>query len=94
MKKRNLDGIYVRVERDGKFANVCLTDLKQHELDIFLNRLNPSGLTTTLEHLNKQLLSLSSECLMENELRAVVRQVALLLRSVGDKYDVNVITSK
>lgn len=30
-RQRNLDGIYFRVERDGKWCNVCYSDLEPHE---------------------------------------------------------------
>lgn len=30
--KRNLDGIYHRIERDGKWENVCLTDMTREEI--------------------------------------------------------------
>ena len=30
--KRNLDGIYFRVKRDGKWDNVCFTDLTDEEI--------------------------------------------------------------
>lgn len=30
-KQRNLDGIYFRVERDGKWQNVCYSDMEQVE---------------------------------------------------------------
>ena len=29
---RNLDGIYFRVNRDGKWDNVCFSDLDEHEM--------------------------------------------------------------
>ena len=29
--KRNLDGAYFRVERDGKWESICFTDLTQDE---------------------------------------------------------------
>lgn len=32
-KQRNLDGIYFRVERDGKWRNVCYSDMEQRERD-------------------------------------------------------------
>lgn len=32
-KQRNLDGIYFRVERDGKWENVCYSDMEQAERD-------------------------------------------------------------
>lgn len=33
MEKRNLDGIYFRVERDGKWDNVCFSDMTREERD-------------------------------------------------------------
>ena len=35
MKKqqRNLDGVYFRVERDGRWQNVCYSDLTENERD-------------------------------------------------------------
>jgi len=30
-KQRNLDGIYFRVQRDGKWQNVCYSDMEQRE---------------------------------------------------------------
>ena len=32
-KQRNLDGIYFRVERDGKWVTVCYSDMEQAERD-------------------------------------------------------------
>jgi hypothetical protein len=31
--KRNLDGVYFRVERNGKFESVCFSDLTNEEKD-------------------------------------------------------------
>lgn len=31
MGKRNLDGVYFRVKRDGKWDNVCFSDLTKDE---------------------------------------------------------------
>ena len=33
---RNLDGVYFRVERDGKFENVCFSDLTSEEREKIL----------------------------------------------------------
>lgn len=32
-KNRELDGVYFRVERDGKWQNVCFTDLTKEEIE-------------------------------------------------------------
>lgn len=31
--QRNLDGIYFRVKRDGKWQNICYSDMEQAEKD-------------------------------------------------------------
>lgn len=31
--QRNLDGVYFRVQRDGKWQNVCYSDMEQAERD-------------------------------------------------------------
>ena len=32
-KNRELDGVYFRVERDGKCQNICFTDLTEEEIE-------------------------------------------------------------
>lgn len=34
---RNLDGIYLRIKRDGKYQAVCLSDMTREELEESLN---------------------------------------------------------
>ena len=34
---RNLDGIYLRIKRDGKYQAVCLSDMTKEELEEALN---------------------------------------------------------
>lgn len=36
--KRDLDGIYLRIKRNGKYQNLCLSDMTREELE---NNLNP-----------------------------------------------------
>lgn len=31
--KRDLDGIYLRIKRDGKYQNLCLSDMTREELE-------------------------------------------------------------
>jgi hypothetical protein len=39
MVQRNLDGLYFRIERDGKWQDICFTDLTQQERDrVMANR--------------------------------------------------------
>lgn len=38
---RNLDGIYFRVKRDGKWCNICFSDLNEDEMrDVLKDRNN------------------------------------------------------
>ena len=37
--KRNLDGAYFRVKRDGKWENICFTDLtREEQMEVMKNR--------------------------------------------------------
>lgn len=37
MEKRNLDGIYFRVKRNGKYDNVCFSDMTKDEMKEILS---------------------------------------------------------
>ena len=43
--KRNLDSIYFRVERDGKFENICFSDLTTHEQHKVIKKYDSAQLT-------------------------------------------------
>lgn len=38
MKKRELCGIYFRVKRDGKYENICFTDMTEEEQEKMFNQ--------------------------------------------------------
>lgn len=44
MKKRELCGIYFRVERDGKFEDVCFTDMTELEQKRAIYDFSPESL--------------------------------------------------
>lgn len=44
MKKRELCGIYFRVERDGKFEDVCFTDMTELEQKRAIYDFSPEAL--------------------------------------------------
>ena len=48
---RELDGVYCRVIRDGKFVNRCFTDLTAEEQERFLESLDKDGLKRLCNHL-------------------------------------------
>ena len=44
MKQLDLDGVYTRVKRDGKYCSLCFTDLTQEEQIQFLSGLSNDSL--------------------------------------------------
>ena len=49
--QRNIDGIYMRVNRDGKWQNVCLSDMTKEELDEVLADRDRLWLKGAVRHL-------------------------------------------
>lgn len=43
-KPRNLDGVYVRVQRDGRYVNRCFSDLTAEEQERFMSKYDTEGL--------------------------------------------------
>ena len=52
---RNLDGIYLRIKRDGKYQAVCLSDMTVDELEETLNPERGDWLKGAVIHLAGQL---------------------------------------
>ena len=48
---RNLDGIYLRIERDGKYQPICLSDMTEQELEDNLNAERGEWLKGAVIHL-------------------------------------------
>ena len=53
--KRNLDGIYLRIKRDGKYQAVCLSDMTADELEETLDPERGDWLKGAVIHLAGQL---------------------------------------
>ena len=49
--KRDLDGIYLRIERNGKYQSLCLSDMPLKELDENLNPERGEWLKGAVMHL-------------------------------------------
>lgn len=49
--RRNLDGVYYRVIRDGKYVNRCLTDLTESEQDRIMTEYNAEQLRRLCRYL-------------------------------------------
>ena len=48
---RNLDGIFVRVERDGKYYSLCLSDITREEREKAIANWGREGLINTIHYL-------------------------------------------
>lgn len=49
--RRDLDGMYFRVERNGEWRNVCLTDLTDDEYEMIVGNRSDSWYKSALDHL-------------------------------------------
>ena len=58
---RNLDGVYVRVERDAKHHSLSFSDLAGNEQDAFLSRLDNEGLQRMCKLLADELRAIGDE---------------------------------
>lgn len=51
IEKRNLDGAFFRVKRDGRWQNICFSDLTDEEMDAVLNGQTTIWLMSLCKHL-------------------------------------------
>ena len=58
---RNLDGIYIRILRDGKPQNVCFSDLTVEEREEYLKDKNCKWLKDCCCHLANQLKAIGEQ---------------------------------
>lgn len=54
-KERHLDGIYLRIQRDGKWQAICLSDMTKEELEINLDASRGEWLKGAVIHLAQTL---------------------------------------
>ena len=65
MKKRNLDGIYLRVKRGDKYEPVCLSDMTKQELEEMLNPERGEWLKGAVIHLAERLRDIGDQLDLE-----------------------------
>lgn len=88
MLKRDLDGFYLRVHRDGKWCNRCFTDLTEEEQRKWLERLHGEGLRSMVGAFCEHITKLSEVDLTDAELRIMVFDMAAALRKFGDMFGI------
>lgn len=60
-KQRNLDGIYLRIKRNGKYQAICLSDMTKEELEENLNAERGEWIKGAVIHLAQQLYAICEE---------------------------------
>ena len=71
---RELDGIYLRIKRDGKYQPVCLSDMTEDELNEHLDPENGLWLKGAVIHL-------------ATTLHSIGEQFSLVNASIAEEYD-------
>ena len=61
IEKRDLDGAYFRIKRDGKWGKACFTDLTDEEMDAVLNGQTEMRLKSLCKHLGQVLRYIGNE---------------------------------
>lgn len=59
---RNLDGAYFRVQRDGKWKNICFSDLTEDEMEEVMTGRNIPWLKQLCKLLGQTLRHIGDEC--------------------------------
>ena len=59
--KRNLDGAYFRVERAGKWRNVCFSDLTDEEIETVIGDRGKEWWKSMAMHLREQIRLIGDE---------------------------------
>jgi len=58
---RNLDGCYFRIERDGKWQNICFSDLNMAERDKVMEGKSVEWLKSLCRHLADQITMIGAQ---------------------------------
>jgi hypothetical protein len=61
MLNRNLDGVYFRIQRDGKWGNVCFSDLTEEEMDDTLHNKDEQWLKNLCKILGKTIKDIGDQ---------------------------------
>jgi len=65
--QRNIDGVYFRVSRNGKYTNVCFSDLENSEMDECLEAWDKEALKRLAKNLGNQLYYVCAHFGIESE---------------------------
>ena len=65
--QRNIDGVFFRVNRNGKYTNVCFSDLENSEMDECLEAWDKEALLRLAKNLGNQLYYICEHFGIESE---------------------------
>lgn len=101
---RYLDGIYFRVKRDGKYENICFSDLTEEEMRNFLNEKDKGYKDSLIAYLRKYINKTFTFVLPEKEKSDLMNSridkmiadrdtdkcvvLGKLLHAIGDEFDI------
>ena len=86
---RNLDGFYLRVERDGKWVNRCFTDLTTEEQTKWLSRLTNEGKTRLVNGLLETITKmLDIPDISDEEMSLIALKTGRYVYTIGETLDI------
>ena len=100
---RNLDGVYFRIQRDGKWLNICFTDLtgeearevlvgRSEEWKLNLYKILEESLNEITDIINNQLVDEAMEIILKTKDEAPLDERLIELKNVignlGEYYDI------
>lgn len=66
-KQRGMDGVYFRVKRDGRWKNVCFSDMTEEEMDEVLDGRTPEWLKDMCKILGYRLYDIGTALDIEED---------------------------
>lgn len=89
-KQRNLDGVYYRVKRDGKYCSRCFTDLTDFEQQEVIAHYNKEQSLRMLSHMLQSMQELAEGALTDtSEVLCLAKSFAKQIRYLGDTLDIS-----
>ena len=61
MECRELDGVYFRINRNGKWSDICFSDLTEEEMNEVLKNRDENWLKSLAKHLGKTIKAIGDQ---------------------------------
>lgn len=88
MKQRDLDGVYFRVERNGKYQNVCFTDLTTDEANNCIAKWDEYMQSKMVVILENLLNELTTNPKVGNTMVDKILLLKTIINSIANEYDI------